>query len=61
MNKKEQDLAICQMVTLHCVLHGGGMDLETAIQQLGLDNKECLKLAEDENLEWIADNIRKLI
>ena len=58
MEEREKDLAICQMWTLYTVLSWGGMDIDVALQQLGLDNDECLKLAEAENLGWIADNIR---
>jgi len=59
MKKKEQDLAVCQMVTINAVLRDCPMDIETAIREMNLDNKECLKLAEEENLYWIAGNIRK--
>jgi hypothetical protein len=61
MNLKEKELAICQMVTLNTVLSGGTMDIRTAITQLNLDNEECRKLAEKENLTWIAENIWQLL
>jgi len=61
MDEEMKGLAICQMHTIRTVLSGGGMDIETAIQQLSLDNEECLQLARDEGLDWIAEEIEKQI
>lgn len=58
MNKKEKDLAICQMATLNIVLSGGGMDIDTALKQLGLDTLECFQLAQNEGFDWIAEKIK---
>lgn len=60
MNNREKDLAICQINTLAIIYAGGGMAIETAIRELSLDNKECLKLAEKEQPQ-IADKIRGII
>lgn len=60
MNSREKDLAICQINTLAIIYTGGGMSLETAIRELSLDNKDCLKLAEIEQPQ-IAEKIRGLI
>ena len=58
MNKKEKALAICQMATLNIVLSGGGMDIDTALQQLGLDTLECFQLAQNEGFDWISEKIK---
>ena len=60
MRSREKDLAICQLNTLAIIYAGGGMSLETAIRELSLDNKECLKLAEIEQLD-IAEKIKGLL
>jgi hypothetical protein len=61
MNEREKDLAICQLHCLQTVLSGAGMDMDTAIEQLSLDNKECLKLARKEGLDEIADMIESMV
>ncbi len=60
MDELEQQLAVCQMNTLQTVLSGSTMDIETALVSLSLVNKECLKLAKENNLDWIAKKIVKL-
>lgn len=52
-------MAICQLVTLNYAFSGGGMDVDTAIQEFNLDNQECLKLAQREGLDFIADKIKE--
>jgi len=53
-------LATCQMSTLTAVLHGVAMDIDSAINELGLNGKKYFELAVDENLEWIANKIKQL-
>ena len=56
---KLKDLAICQMSTLNAVLSGSGMDIDTAICELSLNNQECFDLAKSEGLDWIAEKIKR--
>jgi hypothetical protein len=57
----DENLAICQMQTIKMIFAGGGLDETTALHQCDCFNKECLKLAEDEGLDKIADIIRQNI
>ena len=53
------ELAICQMHTINTVLSGGGMDIETALDQLGLLAKKYMILAKKEGMTWLADKINE--
>ena len=57
----EEFLAICQMWTLNDVLSGGGMDIDTALELYGFNNKESFELAKKENIDFIADKIKSII
>ena len=65
MKQREKELAVCQMATLYAVLSGGGMNIDTALQQLGLDNeeggfmycKECGRLKIEDGYCAICDGI----
>jgi hypothetical protein len=61
MNEKEKDLAICQMHVLYTVFSWGGMNLKDALRDLDLLNKECLRLAQTEGMDWIAEKIQEEI
>jgi hypothetical protein len=53
-------LATCQMNVLSVVLMGGGMGLDQAIRQLGLDKEKYARLAMKEGLAPVAKAIRKI-
>lgn len=61
MEDREKILAICQMNVLEAVMSGGGMSIDKAIREFGLDRKEFEDLAREENLDWIANEISKVI
>lgn len=58
---KDRMLANCQMNTLNTIFCGAGMDLHQAICALQLDDEKYAVIAEQEQLPWIAEEIRKVI
>ena len=61
ITKHEKDLAICQMHTINTVLQFGGMNIDQAIRALDLDEKKFAKIARNEGIDWIADEIEKIM
>jgi len=58
MKKMEKKLAICQLNMIDKIFAGGGMDVHTALSEFDLLNDDCLKLAQQEGLEKVADWIK---
>jgi hypothetical protein len=49
------------MNVLNIIFLGGGMNIEQALIQLGLDNPKYAHLANKEGLDMVALSIRKLL
>lgn len=64
MTKKEKHYRDCmahQMVTFWIIFTSGKKDIKTSLKRLKMDNKKCHKLAREFRIDWLADEIEKII
>ena len=59
--KEERDAWARQMWTLQIIFTKGKLDIETSLKYLKMSNKKCHQMAREFRLDWIADEIEKII
>jgi len=58
---KDRMLANCQMNTLNTVFRTRGMGIHQAICELRLDDEQYADIARSEGLDWVAEEIMKVV
>jgi len=58
---KDRMLANCQMNTLNTIFRTRGMGIHQAICELRLDDKKYADIAKSEGLDWVAEEIMKVV
>ena len=49
------------MMALWIIFTSGKKDVKTSLKRLKMDNKKCHQLAREFRIDWLADEIEKLV
>jgi len=59
--KAERDCMAHQMITFWIIFTSGKKDIKTSLKKLKMDNKKYHQMAREFRLDWVADEIEKII